>query len=102
MKDEARARPHPARTHHLRAAVAVEEDGGGTLVHLVAGVAPRVVHLQHPVLVGQLLGKETCRRSSRGNGDGLRKPPAGQYRRGPPHALNKPRQDRARLAHRLL
>lgn len=99
---KARAKSRPECTHRLRAAVAVEKDGGGTLVHLVAGVAPGVVHLQHPILVGQLLIKQTCRRSSQGCEDGLRKAPAGQHRRGPSHTLNKPPQDQARQARQLL
>ena len=105
MKDKAAKpgrSPRPECTHRLCAAVTVEKDGGGALVHLVAGVAPGVVHLQHPVLVGQLLIKQTCRRSSQGCEDGLRKPTAGQHRRGPSHALNKPRHDRARRARQLL
>lgn len=50
--------------HLLGAAVAVEKDGCGALVHLVAGVTPGVVHFQQAVLVSQLLSQETCSRSS--------------------------------------
>lgn len=47
-------------THPLGAMVAVEEDGCGALVHLVASVPPGVVHLQKAVLVSQLLIEEAC------------------------------------------
>lgn len=47
-------------THPLGATVTVEEDGRGALVHLMASVPSRVVHLQQAILVCQLLSKETC------------------------------------------
>lgn len=50
--------------HLLGAVVAVEKDGCGALVHLVAGIPPGVVHFQQPVLISQLLSQETCSRSS--------------------------------------
>lgn len=54
----------PGPPHLLGAAVAVEIDGCGALVHLVAGVPPGVVHFQQAVLISQLLSQETCSRSS--------------------------------------
>lgn len=57
------ARPGPA--HLLGAAVAVEEDGGRALVHLVARVPAGVVHLQQPVLVRQLVREEAWRSGGR-------------------------------------
>ena len=54
----------------------------------MAGVPTGVVHLQHPVLIGQLLGEETCSRSSQFNKNQFRKPQAGHHRHDASHTLN--------------
>lgn len=52
------------KAHLLSSPVAVEIDGGGALVHLVAGVTPGVVNFQQSIFVSQLLSKEPCARRS--------------------------------------
>lgn len=52
------------KAHLLSTPVAVEIDGGGTLIHLVAGVATGVVNFQQSIFVSQLLSQEPCARGS--------------------------------------